>query len=101
LAEKIIEHWYLLLHEKALVVVASIMASQVKSGRGRCMQMSGHEESQAVYFVSYCSCAVGNDSFSFACFGYCTTSAHSAAIMACSTSSPRCKFNLCYYLCIL
>jgi hypothetical protein len=51
------------------------------------MKMSGYEESQAVSFVSYCSCAVGNDSFSFA-FSGSFTSAHSAGIIACSTSSP-------------
>ena len=51
--------------------------------------MSGYEESQAVSFASYCSCAIGDDYFSFACFGSCTTSVqHSAGVIACSTSSP-------------
>jgi hypothetical protein len=60
------------------------MSSQVKSDGGGRMKMSGYEESQAVSFVSYCSCAVSDDSFS----GSFTTSAHSAGIIACSTSSP-------------
>jgi hypothetical protein len=67
------------------------MSSQVKSdggGGGGRMKMSGYEESQAVSFVSYCSCGVGDDSFSFAFSGSFTTSAHSAGIIACSTSSP-------------
>jgi hypothetical protein len=37
-------------------------------------------------FVSYCSCAVGDDSFSFAFFGSFTINAHSAGFIACSTS---------------
>ena len=66
------------------------MSSQVKSGGGGGMYMSGYEESQAVSFVSS-SCAVGDGSFSFVSFGSYScliliTSACSAAIMACSTS---------------
>jgi hypothetical protein len=65
------------------------MSSQFKSGGGGRMHMSGYEESQAVSFVSSSSsCAVGDGSFSFACFGSCKRSACSAATMACSTSSP-------------
>jgi hypothetical protein len=37
--------------------------------------------------------SVGDDSFSFAFSGSFTTSAHSAGIIACSTSSPAAKKN--------
>ena len=64
------------------------MSSQFKSCGGGGMHMSGYEGSQAVSFVSSSSCAVGDGSFSFACFGSCKRSGCSAATMACSTSSP-------------
>jgi hypothetical protein len=61
------------------------MSSQVKSGGGGgIMYMSGYKESQVVSFVSCCSsssCAVGDDSFSFASFGSYTTIGCSAATM--------------------
>ena len=63
------------------------MSSQVKSDGGGRMKMSGYEESQAVSFVSYCSCAVGDDSFYFDFSAYFKTSADSAGIIGCSTTS--------------
>lgn len=59
------------------------MSSQVESGVGGGMHMSGYEESQAVSFAFSSSCAVGDGSFSFACFGSsaCATSAWSAELL--------------------
>src|SRR5215211_7012188 len=56
-------------------------SSQVKSGGGDGIQLSGYEESHVVS--------------SFSCFGSsaCATSARSAASMTCSTSSPAINSN--------
>ena len=64
------------------------MSSQVESGVGGGMHMSGYEESQAVSFAFSSSCAVGDGSFSFACFGSWTISACSASTLDYSNSSP-------------
>src|SRR5215208_834415 len=82
-------------------------SSQVKSGGGGGIQLSGYEESHVVSSFSFSfsfsfsssssssSSAADDGSFSFACFGSsaCATSARSAASMTCSTSSPAINSN--------
>src|SRR5215208_6546830 len=60
-------------------------SSQVKSGGGGGIQLSGYEESHVVSSFSFSSASFGSSA--------CATSARSAASMTCSTSSPAINSN--------